>query len=227
MYLYDENGFPIPVATTKKVYVNVSGGKVVNNYIRTFEDFYRSLSDKEIEKLWKLAITSLGFDESLGYSTIVPFEFKFLIEEDEIIKPTIWKYLMAAVGYPKYKAIQLDYKSFANKQTLLGFERVYLSKSDAEHDAYDYLLSIRPNERAEGRLYNELDLRNVKYSIFELDDKKLPIMIFANNLEDTNPFSNDINQIKVRQPKGYLPNQFEITDGKLVYDVMYNNPLND
>lgn len=227
MYLYDENGFPISISTTKKVYTIATGDKVVNLYTRTFEHFYKSLSDKEIEKLWKLAITSLGLDESLEYSTLVPFEFKFLLEEDEIIKPTIWRYLMTEVGYPKYKVVQLDYKAFANKQTLLGFERVYLTKSDAEHDAYDYLLSIHPNERSEGRIYNELDLRNVKHAIFDLDDKKLPIMIFANNLEDTNPFSNDINKIRIRQPKGYLPNQFEITDGTLVYDVMYINPTNN
>lgn len=224
MYLYDENGFPISMSTTKKVYIIATGGKVVNLYTRTFEDFYKSLSDKEIEKLWKLAITSLGLDESLEYSTLVPFEFKFLLEEDEIIKPTIWKYLMLSVGYPKYKVVQLDYKAFAHKQDILGFERVYLTKSDAEHDAYEYLLSIHPNERTEGRIYNELDLRNVKHAIFDLDDKKLPIMIFANNLEDTNPFSNYINKIRIRQPKGYLPNQFEITDGGKNYDVVYNKP---
>ena len=99
-----------------------------------------------------------------------------------------------------------------------------MNKSDAEHDAYETLMSVRPNNRVAGCVYNELDLRGVKYVMFDLDDKKLPIMVFANNPEDTNPFFDIRNQIVIRQPKGYLPNQFEITDGECVYDVTYNMP---
>ena len=131
---------------------------------------------------------------------------------------------MVAVGYPKSKVIQLKYEDFANKKVLLGYERVYLTKGDAEHDAYEYLLSIRPCDRVAGCLYNELDLRGVKYVMFNLDDKKLPLMVFANNPEDTNPYFNNSNQIMINQPKGYLENQFMITDGGNIYDVTYNKP---
>lgn len=224
MHLYDKEGMPITITTRNKVYVNDTERKVIKLYTRTFEHFYRSLSDKEIASLWKLAIVSLGLDEYPEYDSLLPFNFNFLLEEEETVKPVIWKYLMVAVGYPKYEVKQLDYESFANKEALLGFERVHLYKSDAEHDAYECLLSVRPNDRVEGCVYNELDLRGVKYVMFDLDDKKLPIMVFANNPEDTNPFSNDINQIRIRQPKGYLPNQFEITDGELIYDVLYIKP---
>lgn len=224
MHLYDKEGMPITITTMNKVYVNDTEGKVVKLYARTFEHFYRSLSDKEIASLWKLAIVSLGLEEYPEYQSLLPFNFNFLLEEEDTVKPVIWKYLMVAVGYPKYEVKQLDYESFANKQVLLGFERVHLTKSDAEHDAYEYLLSVRPNDRVEGCVYNELDLRGVKYVIFDLDDKKLPIMVFAKNPEDTNPFFEIRNQIMIKQPKGYLPNQFKITDGGLAYDVLYIKP---
>ena len=232
MHLYDKEGMPITITTRNKVYVNatdkiyVNGteGKVIKLYTRTFEHFYHSLSDKEIASLWKLAIVSLGLDEYPEYQSLLPFNFNFLLEEEETVKPVIWKYLMVAVGYPKYEVKQLDYETFANRHALLGFERVHLNKGDAEHDAYEYLLSVRPNDRVEGCVYNELDLRGVKYVMFDLDDKKLPIMVFANNPEDTNPFFDIRNQIMIRQPKGYLENQFEITDGGNVYDVTYNMP---
>lgn len=224
MHLYDKEGMPITITTRNKVYVNDTEGKVVKLYARTFEHFYRTLSDKEIASLWKLAIVSLGLDEYPEYDSLLPFNFNFLLEEEDTVKPIIWKYLMIAVGYPKYEVNQLDYESFANKQVLLGYERVQLSKGDAEHEAFEYLMSVRPNDRVEGCVYNELDLRGVKYIMFDLDDKKLPIMVFANNPEDTNPFFNNNNQIMIKQPKGYLPNQFEITDGGNVYDVVYNKP---
>lgn len=232
MHLYDKEGMPITITTRNKVYVNATDkvdvndteGKVIKLYTRTFEHFYHSLSDKEIASLWKLAIVSLGLDEYPEYQSLLPFNFNFLLEEEETVKPVIWKYLMVAVGYPKYEVKKLDYESLANKQALLGFERVHLNKSDAEHDAYEILMSVRPNNRVAGCVYNELDLRGVKYVMFDLDDKKLPIMVFANNPEDTNPFFDIRNQIMIRQPKGYLPNQFEITDGGNVYDVTYNMP---
>ena len=224
MHLYDKEGMPITITTRNKVYVNDTERKVIKLYTRTFEHFYRSLSDKEIASLWKLAIVSLGLDEYPEYQSLLPFNFNFLREEEDTVKPIIWKYLMVAVGYPKYEVKQLDYESFANKQALLGFERVHLSKGDAEHDAYECLMSVRPNYRVEGCVYNELDLRGVKYVIFDLDDKKLPIMVFANNPEDTNPFFDIKNQIMIKQPKGYLENQFEVTDGGNVYDVTYNMP---
>lgn len=224
MHLYDKNGMPITITTMKKVYVNATEGKVVKLYARTFEHFYRSLSDKEIADLWKLAIVSLGCDKYPEYQSLQPFNFNFLLEEEDVVKPVIWQYLMIAVGYPKSKVIQLDYKDFANKQVLLGFERVHLTKGDAEHDAFEYLLSVRPSDRVAGCLYNELDLRGVKYAMFDLDKKKLPIMVFAKNPEDTNPFFNNSNQIMIKQPKNYLENQFEITDGGNVYDVVYNIP---
>ena len=224
MHLYDKEGMPITITTTNKVYVEDTKRKVIKLYTRTFEHFYGSLSDKEIASLWKLAIVSLGLDEYPEYQSLLPFNFNFLLEEEETVKPIIWKYLMVAVGYPKYEVKQLDYESFANKQALLGFERVHLNKSDAEHDAYEILMSVRPNNRVAGCVYNELDLRGVKYVMFDLDDKKLPIMVFANNPEDTNPFFDIRNQIMIRQPKGYLENQFEITDGGNVYDVTYNMP---
>ena len=224
MHLYDKEGMPITITTTNKVYVEDTKRKVIKLYTRTFEHFYGSLSDKEIASLWKLAIVSLGLDEYPEYQSLLPFNFNFLLEEEETVKPVIWKYLMVAVGYPKYEVKQLDYESFANKQALLGFERVHLNKGDAEHDAYEILMSVRPNNRVAGCVYNELDLRGVKYVMFDLDDKKLPIMVFANNPEDTNPFFDIRNQIMIRQPKGYLENQFEITDGGNVYDVTYNMP---
>lgn len=224
MHLYDKEGMPITITTMNKVYVNDTEGKVVKLYARTFEHFYRSLSDKEIASLWKLAIVSLGLEEYPEYQSLLPFNFNFLLEEEDTVKPIIWKYLMVAVGYPKYEVKQLDYESFANKQVLLGFERVHLSKGDAEHDAYEYLLSVRPNDRVEGCVYDELDLRGVKYVMFDLDDKKLPIMVFAKNPEDTNPYFNNSNQIMIKQPKGYLENQFQVTDGGNVYDVVYNKP---
>ena len=224
MHLYDKEGMPITITTTNKVYVEDTKRKVIKLYTRTFEHFYGSLSDKEIASLWKLAIVSLGLDEYPEYQSLLPFNFNFLLEEEETVKPVIWKYLMVAVGYPKYEVNQLDYESFANKQALLGFERVHLNKSDAEHDAYECLMSVRPNNRVAGCVYDELDLRGVKYVMFDLDDKKLPIMVFANNPEDTNPFFDIRNQIMIRQPKGYLENQFEITDGGNVYDVTYNMP---
>ena len=224
MHLYDKEGMPITITTMNKVYVNATEGKVVKLYARTFEHFYRSLSDKEIASLWKLAIVSLGLEEYPEYQSLLPFNFNFLLEEEDTVKPVIWKYLMVAVGYPKYEVKQLDYESFANKQVLLGYERVHLTKSDAEHDAYEYLLSVRPNDRVEGCVYNELDLRGVKYVMFDLDDKKLPIMVFAKNPEDTNPYFNNSNQIMIKQPKGYLENQFQVTDGGNVYDVLYFKP---
>lgn len=224
MHLYDKNGMPISITTTNKVYVNATEGKVVKLYALTFEHFYRSLSDKEIANLWKLAIVSLGWDKYPEYQTLVPFNFEFILEEEDVVKPVIWQYLMVAVGYPKSKVMQLDYKAFANKQVLLGFERVQLSKGDAEHEAFEYLLSVRPCDRIAGCLYNELDLRGVKYVMFDLDDKKLPIMVFANNPEDTNPFFNNSSQIMIKQPRGYLENQFEINDGGKIYDVVYNKP---
>lgn len=232
MHLYDKEGMPITITTRNKVYVNATDkiyvndteGKVIKLYTRTFEHFYHSLSDKEIASLWKLAIVSLGLDEYPEYDSLLPFNFNFLLEEEDTVKPIIWKYLMVAVGYPKYEVKQLDYESLANKQALLGFERVYLNKGDAEHDAYECLMSVRPNNRVAGCVYDELDLRGVKYITFDLDDKKLPIMVFAKNPEDTNPFFDIKNQITVRQPRGYLENQFEITDGGCVYDVVYNNP---
>ena len=224
MHLYDKEGMPITITTTNKVYVEDTKRKVIKLYTRTFEHFYGSLSDKEIASLWKLAIVSLGLDEYPEYQSLLPFNFNFLLEEEETVKPVIWKYLMVAVGYPKYEVKQLDYESFANKQALLGFERVHLNKSDAEHDAYECLMSIRPNYRVEGCVYDELDLRGVKYVMLDLDDKKLPIMVFANNPEDTNPFFDIRNQIMIKQPKGYLENQFEVTDGGNVYDVVYNMP---
>ena len=224
MHLYDKEGMPITITTRNKVYVEDTKRKVIKLYTRTFEHFYGSLSDKEIASLWKLAIVSLGLDEYPEYQSLLPFNFNFLLEEEETVKPVIWKYLMVAVGYPKYEVKQLDYESFANKQALLGFERVHLNKGDAEHDAYEILMSVRPNNRVAGCVYNELDLRGVKYVMFDLDDKKLPIMVFANNPEDTNPFFDIRNQIMIRQPKGYLENQFEITDGGNVYDVTYNMP---
>lgn len=224
MHLYDKEGMPITITTRNKVYVNATEGKVVKLYARTFEHFYRSLSDKEIASLWKLAIVSLGLEEYPEYQSLLPFNFNFLLEEEDTVKPVIWKYLMVAVGYPKYEVKQLDYESFSNKQVLLGYERVHLTKGDAEHDAYEYLLSVRPNDRVEGCVYDELDLRGVKYVMFDLDDKKLPIMVFAKNPEDTNPYFNNSNQIMVKQPKGYLENQFEVTDGGNVYDVLYIKP---
>ena len=224
MHLYDKEGMPITITTTNKVYVEDTKRKVIKLYTRTFEHFYGSLSDKEIASLWKLAIVSLGLDEYPEYQSLLPFNFNFLLEEEETVKPVIWKYLMVAVGYPKYEVKQLDYETFANRHALLGFERVHLNKGDAEHDAYEYLLSVRPNDRVAGCVYNELDLRGVKYVTFDLDDKKLPIMIFANNPEDTNPFFDIRNQITIKQPKGYLENQFEVTDGGNVYDVIYNMP---
>lgn len=224
MHLYDKNGMPISITTMKKVYVNATEGKVVKLYSRTFEHFYRSLSDKEIANLWKLAITSLGWDKYPEYQSLVPFNFEFILEEEDVVKPVIWQYLMVSVGYPKSKVMQLDYKAFANKQVLLGFERVQLTKGDAEHEAFEYLLSLRPCDRIAGSLYNELDLRGVKYIMFDLDDKKLPIMVFASNPEDTNPFFNNSNQIMIKQPKNYLENQFEINDGGKIYDVVYNKP---
>ena len=224
MHLYDKEGMPITITTTNKVYVEDTKRKVIKLYTRTFEHFYGSLSDKEIASLWKLAIVSLGLEEYPEYQSLLPFNFNFLLEEEETVKPVIWKYLMVAVGYPKYEVKQLDYESLANKQALLGFERVHLNKSDAEHDAYETLMSVRPNNRVAGCVYNELDLRGVKYVMFDLDDKKLPIMVFANNPEDTNPFFDIRNQITIKQPKGYLENQFEITDGGNVYDVTYNMP---
>lgn len=224
MHLYDKEGMPITITTMNKVYVNATEGKVVKLYARTFEHFYRSLSDKEIASLWKLAIVSLGLEEYPEYQSLLPFNFNFLLEEEDTVKPVIWKYLMVAVGYPKYEVKQLDYESFANKQVLLGYERVHLTKGDAEHDAYEYLLSVRPNDRVEGCVYSELDLRGVKYVMFDLDDKKLPIMVFAKNPEDTNPYFNNSNQIMIKQPKGYLENQFQVTDGGIIYDVMYIKP---
>lgn len=224
MHLYDKEGMPITITTRNKVYVEDTERKVIKLYTRTFEHFYRSLSDKEIASLWKLAIVSLGLDEYPEYDSLLPFNFNFLLEEEDTVKPIIWKYLMVAVGYPKYEVNHLDYETFANRHALLGFERVHLTKGDAEHDAYEYLLSVRPNDRVEGCVYNELDLRGVKYVMFDLDDKKLPIMVFANNPEDTNPFFDVRNQIMIKQPKGYLENQFEITDGGNVYDVTYNMP---
>lgn len=224
MHLYDKEGMPISLTTINKVYVNATEGKVVKLYARTFEHFYRSLSDKEIANLWKLAITSLGLDKYPEYQSLVPFKFDFILEEEDVVKPVIWQYLMVLVGYPKSKVTQLDYKDFANKQVLLGFERVHLTKGDAEHDAFEYLLSVRPNDRVAGTLYNELDLRGVKHTMFDLDDKKLPIMVFAKNPEDTNPYFNNSNQIMIKQPKGYLENQFEINDGGNIYDVIYNKP---
>lgn len=224
MNLYDKEGMPITITTRNKVYVNATEGKVVKLYARTFEHFYRSLSDKEIASLWKLAIVSLGLDEHPDFQSLLPFNFNFLLEEEDTVKPVIWKYLMVAVGYPKYEVKQLDYKSFANKQVLLGFERVHLTKVDAEHEAYEYLMSVRPNDRVEGCVYDELDLRGVKYVMFDLDDKKLPIMVFAKNPEDTNPYFNNSNQITIKQPRGYLENQFEVTDGGNIYDVVYIKP---
>ena len=224
MHLYDKEGMPITITTRNKVYVNSTDGKVVKLYARTFEHFYRSLSDKEIANLWKLAIVSLGLDEYPEYSSLLPFNFNFLLEEEDTVKPIIWRYLMVAVGYPNYEVKQLDYESFSNKQVLLGYERVHLNKGDAEHEAYEYLMSIRPNDRVEGCVYDELDLRGVKYIMLDLDDKKLPIMVFANNPEDTNPFFNNSSQIMIKQPKGYLDNQFEVTDGGNVYDVVYIKP---
>lgn len=224
MHLYDKEGMPITITTRNKVYINDTERKVIKLYTRTFEHFYNSLSDKEIASLWKLAIVSLGLDEYPEYQSLLPFNFNFLLEEEDTVKPIIWKYLMVAVGYPKYEVNHLDYETFANRHALLGFERVHLNKGDAEHDAYEYLLSVRPNDRVEGCVYNELDLRGVKYIILDLDDKKLPIMVFANNPEDTNPFFDIKNQITVKQPRGYLENQFEITDGGNVYDVTYNMP---
>ena len=224
MRLYDKEGIPISLTTINKVYVGAIKGKVVKHYTGTFSEFYYSLSDKEVANLWKLAITSLGLEKYPEYSTLLPFNFNFLLEEEDVVKPIIWKYIMISVGYPKYTVNQLDYESFANKQLLLGYERVHLTKGDAEHDAYDYLLSVRPNDRVAGCLYNELDLRGVKYAMFDLDNKHLPIMVFANNPEDTNPFFNNSNQIMIKRPKGYLPNQFEITDGGNMYDVIYNKP---
>lgn len=224
MHLYDKEGMPISLTTINKVYVNATEGKVVKLYARTFEHFYRSLSDKEIASLWKLAITSLVWDKYPECQSLVPFKFDFILEEEDVVKPIIWRYLMVSVGYPRSKVTQLDYKDFANKQLLLGFERVHLTKGDAEHDAFEYLLSVRPNDRVAGILYNELDLRGVKYTMFDLDDKKLPIMVFAKNPEDTNPYFNNSNQIMIKQPKGYLENQFEINDGGNIYDVIYNKP---
>lgn len=224
MHLYDKEGMPISLTTINKVYVNATEGKVVKLYARTFEHFYRSLSDKEIANLWKLATTSLVWDKYPECQSLVPFKFDFILEEEDVVKPIIWRYLMVSVGYPKSKVTQLDYKDFANKQVLLGFERVQLTKGDAEHDAFEYLLSVRPNDRVAGTLYNELDLRGVKYTMFDLDDKKLPIMVFAKNPEDTNPYFNNSNQIMIKQPKGYLENQFEINDGGNIYDVIYNKP---
>lgn len=224
MHLYNKEGMPISLTTINKVYVNATEGKVVKLYARTFEHFYRSLSDKEIASLWKLAITSLVWDKYPECQSLVPFKFDFILEEEDVVKPIIWRYLMVSVGYPKSKVTQLDYKDFANKQLLLGFERVHLTKGDAEHDAFEYLLSVRPNDRVAGTLYNELDLRGVKYTMFDLDDKKLPIMVFAKNPEDTNPYFNNSNQIMIKQPKGYLENQFEINDGGNIYDVIYNKP---
>lgn len=224
MKLYDKEGMPITLNTMNKVYVGVTKGKIVKLYARTFKEFYSTLSDDEIANLWKLAIVSLGLDKYPEYQSLLPFNFKFLLEEDDTVKPVIWQYLMVSVGYPKSKIIQLDYKSFENKQVLLGYERVHLTKGDAEHDAYDYLLAVRPNDRVAGCLYNELDLRGVKYAIFDIDKKKLPIMVFANNPEDTNPYFNNSNQIMINQPKGYLENQFTINDGGNTYDVIYNKP---
>lgn len=224
MHLYNKEGMPISLTTINKVYVNATEGKVVKLYARTFEHFYRSLSDKEIASLWKLAITSLVWDKYPECQSLVPFKFDFILEEEDVVKPIIWRYLMVSVGYPRSKVTQLDYKDFANKQVLLGFERVHLTKGDAEHDAFEYLLSVRPNDRVAGTLYNELDLRGVKYTMFDLDDKKLPIMVFAKNPEDTNPYFNNSNQIMIKQPKGYLENQFEINDGGNIYDVIYNKP---
>lgn len=224
MHLYDKEGMPISLTTMNKVYVNATEGKVVKLYARTFNHFYSTLSDKEIADLWKLAIVSLGWDKYPEYQTILPFNFKFLLEEEDVVKPIIWQYFMVSVGYPKSKVIKLNYEDFANKQTLLGFERVHLTKGDAEHDAFEYLLSVRPSDRVAGTLYNELDLRGVKYAMFNVDKEKLPIMVFAKNPEDTNPYFNNSNQIMIKQPKGYLENQFEINDGGNIYDVIYNKP---
>lgn len=224
MYVYDKKGTQISVTTTNKVYVGSTKGKMVKPYIGTFSEFYYSLSDKEVANLWKLAITSLGLEEYPDYSALVPFNFNFLLEEEDFVKPIIWKYIMISVGYPKYTVDQLDYESFANKQLLLGYERVYLTKDDIEYDAFEYLLSANPSDRLAGYLYNELDLRGVKYVMFDLDNKHLPIMVFANNSEDTNPFFNNSSQIMIKQPRGYLENQFEINDGGKIYDIIYNKP---
>ena len=224
MYVYDKKGTQISVTTINKVYVGATKGKVVKLYTGTFSEFYYSLSDKEVANLWKPAITSLGLEEYPEYATLLPFNFNFLLEEEDVVKPIIWKYIMISVGYPKYILNQLEYESFANKQLLLGYERVHLTKDDTEYDGFDYLLSVNPSDRLDGCLYNALGLRVVKYVMFDLDSKHLPITVFANNPEDTNLFFNNNNQIMIKQPKGYLPNQFEITDGGNAYDVTYNKP---
>lgn len=225
MNIHDENGLPIRLSTTKEVYVKSSEGKVVKSYARTFEHFYRTLSDKEIANLWKLAIISLGWDKYPEYQTLLPFNFDFILEEEDVVKPVIWQYFMVAVGYPKSKVMRLNYQAFADTQGLLGFERVLLDKSSAEHEAFDYLLSIRPKERVTGCLYHKLVLNDCKYFILDLDEKKLPILVYANNPEDTNPFfAQNSSQIVINQPKGFLANQFRITEGDLVYDVIYNKP---
>lgn len=225
MNIHDENGLPIRLSTTKEVYVKSSEGKVVKSFTPTFRDFYDKLSIDEVERLWKLAIINLGLDNNPKYSEIEPHSLDFIIEEETIVEPTIWKYLMVAVGYPKSKVMRLNYQAFADTQGLLGFERVLLDKGSAEHEAFDYLLSIRPKERVTGCLYHKLVLNGCKYIVLDLDEKKLPILIYANNPEDTNPFfAQNSSQIVINQPKGFLTNQFRITEGDLVYDVIYNKP---
>ena len=108
MHLYDKEGMPITITTTNKVYVDDTERKVIKLYTRTFEHFYGSLSDKEIASLWKLAIVSLGLEEYPEYQSLLPFNFNFLLEEEDTVKPVIWKYLMVAVGYIKYEVKQLD-----------------------------------------------------------------------------------------------------------------------
>ena len=77
MHLYDKEGMPISLTTMNKVYAGATKGKIVKLYARTFKEFYSTLSDKEIANLWKLAITSLGWDKYPEYQTLTPFNFKF------------------------------------------------------------------------------------------------------------------------------------------------------
>jgi len=222
MCVYDKTlGMSSQLSTCKEVYVKTSEGKVDKSFTPTFRSFYDSLSNEEIERLWCLALINLGLVNEPGYCDLEPHSIEFIIQEFSKVEPTIWKYLMVAVGYPKSKVMRLNYQHFADTQGLLGFERVITTKGEVEKEAFEYLQSVRPNDRIAGCLYKELDLRGVKYVMFDLDNKKLPIMVFANNHEDTNPFFKNSNQIMIKQPKGYLPNQFEITDGGNVYDITY------
>lgn len=227
MNIYDSTGTPIQLSTCKEVYVKSSEGKVVKSFTPTFRSFYDRLSAKELERLWYLALINLGLDDEIGYCDIEPHSIEFVVQEITKVEPTIWRYLMVAVGYPKSKVMRLKYDAFADTQGLLGFERIMTNKGEVEQEAFEYLLSIRPKERVNGCMYHKLGLQGCKYITLSLDDKKLPILIYANNPEDTNPFFNEYStKLVINQPAGFLANQFRITEGDLEYDVAYNKPAN-